>query len=460
MTRVKQYDVAVLGGGPAGCALALRLAALAYRVTVLTVPRRRAVEGFSARTLDALARAGCTAAVGTVGPAVARRATWNGRTAAPNTEHVVDRAAFDAALLMDVTRAGVAVARARVRDVTQDRDGWMVLSDTAEAGPLRVRAALVVEARGRAAPVRAAWRGPSTTCLSQLWRCAAGTVARSAVSAFASGWAWYAVDPDGGAVVQLCVDQPHDRVWQRSALGGFYAAELRSVPAARRWLLNAEPVGDVTAADASPRLASDLVGAGYLRVGDAAAAIDPLSGHGVFEAVAGALLAAPVVNTLLRFPRDGRLAAAFYRERIRATFSRLCRTGRALYASERRWPEVPFWLARRTWPEEEARPATARDVTFVARRAVVAGEHIVRRAVLVTSAYPDGVYQVHGVPVVPLVRLLRRASADGSAAWVSDAARRLQRPPDAIEQAVAWLRAHGMPPTAEARNSRAARESV
>jgi flavin-dependent dehydrogenase len=460
VSGIQRCDVAVLGGGPAGCVLAMRLSALGYRVMVLTVPRRDSLEGFSARTLDALARAGCMAALGTVGPAVARHATWGGRTAAPNTEHVVQRAAFDAALLKDAACGGVEVARARVRDVTQHRDGWVVVGETADGRRLRCGAAFVVEARGRAAPVRAARRGPATLCLSRLFRCGPGAAGRSALSACASGWAWYAVDPHGRGVLQLCVDPPHDRVVRRSGLVEFYTAQVGSVPAARRWLANVEPIGDVTAAEASPRLASRLAGEGFLRVGDAAAAIDPLSGQGVFEAVASALLAAPVVNTLLRAPRDGRLAVAFYRDRVCATFRRLCRTGRAFYACERRWPAKPFWVARRAWPDEEPHLAAAPCRTFIAPRAVVMDDRVVRRSVLITPAYPDGIYQVHGVPIVPLVRLLGSASADGSRVRVGEAASRLQRAPAAIQAAVAWLRAHARGIDGPVRASSSASEFV
>ena len=77
-----------------------------------------------------------------------------------------------------------------------------------------------------------------------------------------------------------------------------------------------------------------------------------LSGHGVFEALASATAAVPVVTTLLRRPADAALARAFYEERVEQAFLRFARIARDFYRLEERWQEAAFWQARRRWPDD------------------------------------------------------------------------------------------------------------
>ena len=94
--------IAVVGGGPAGCVAAKRLAETGYDVTLIASRRRRvACEGVSDRVLDALRGLGCQHGLDAIGATVARQATWNGETSSRNREHLVVRQAFDAALLAD-----------------------------------------------------------------------------------------------------------------------------------------------------------------------------------------------------------------------------------------------------------------------------------------------------------------------------------------------------------------------
>ena len=131
-----------------------------------------------------------------------------------------------------------------------------------------------------------------------------------------------------------------------------------------------------------------------------------------------------------------------------------------MYATEQRWPDSAFWAARRAWPDAEPPLSAATAPIAVVRRAVVANDRVVRRAVLVTPDHPDGVYQVHGVPVVPLICLVGRTGADASLGWLTDAAQRLQRPPAAVQRALAWVRARDIPLPARVRAARTSRESV
>jgi flavin-dependent dehydrogenase len=85
------------------------------------------------------------------------------------------------------------------------------------------------------------------------------------------------------------------------------------------------------------------MGDGWIAAGDAAAAYDPLSSHGIGSALAGGRQAADAVAAHL--DGDG---AAFtnYRERLLAEYARYLWTRDGYYRDERRWSGAPFWERR------------------------------------------------------------------------------------------------------------------
>lgn len=438
-------DIAVLGGGPAGAVAAIRLAGLGYRVALLSGPRRLvAYEGLSERALQGLRAAGCRRALQALGPEARRVATWNGETNAANRERIVDRETFDAALRADAAEAGVLVAPARAESLERGAEGWRVDGRLPGGDRLALTTAFLVEARGRGAPGAKVKRGPATTALTRAFE-GCSLKARTAIASFADGWAWFVALGDGKGLLQIFLSSANEGLPKRSGLGAFFEARRREIPEARGWLEEATPAGPVRARNATSKSAARLVARHFLRVGDAAIAIDPLSGHGMFEAVGSALAAAPVINTLLKRPREADLAKTFYTERAQQGFLRYCRIGRDFYALERRFPERPFWAARRAWPDERPAhepPFSASPV--LVRRPVIEEDYVVEREVVVTPDHPRGVWQVDGVALVPLLRFLDEHRAQTRHAVIAAAARRMERAPAQVETALDWLRYRGL----------------
>ncbi|MDH3770837.1 MAG: FAD-dependent monooxygenase, partial [Nitrospirota bacterium] len=277
MTR--KAEIVVVGGGPAGCIVALGLARLGHQVRLITAPRRRsATEGFSERVVRALEANECRHALGALGPVVPREASWNGEKSAANQEWVVAREHFDAALLEDASAAGTTIEHVRVRRLHRLPQGWRI-----ETGGDTFAADYLIEARGRQAPGRRR-RGPATTSLGQTWR-GLPKGGRTAVTGFRRGWAWFATTGDGCGSLQIMLASDPAVLPKRSGLAAFYATLLAEIDA-RAWLADAQPDGAVHARHAETSAAVTPLGDGHVRVGDAVLAIDPLAGHGVFEAIA------------------------------------------------------------------------------------------------------------------------------------------------------------------------------
>lgn len=414
MTAVPR--LVILGAGIAGLVLARLQAAAGRPVTVIGRPRAPAWEGLSPRVLEGLKRAGCDQAVAVCTTAVPRVGRWNGRLSALNQEFIVERPVLDAALRADARAAGAEV-----------------IEDTVPSDENAVAdAALVIEARGRQAPRAGAvgWSGPRTVALARLYA-GDGGAAESGVMSFDDGWAWFAALPDGRRAVQIFADAAEAP--NRQQMGAFHGRAVAAIPDLADWLGAAEPLGPVTAREATPLFVGTELD-GRLRLGDAAYAIDPLSGHGMYEAIGAALLAHPAVSTILDRPQDAALARRFLDERAREAFHRHALVGRAFYEQETERADRPFWQARAGWDPAGLPPvpyAPARPVVEV--RPMIADGFVVERPVVATPQHPRGVYSIEDVPVVPLL------APDALSASPEDLAARFGKTPAAVRRALDWL---------------------
>ncbi len=409
---MKRTPIAVLGAGPAGAAAALGLARLGYPVTVVSEWRHfDAVEGVSGRVLQGLRHAGLVQAAACALPPCARTTRWNGDTRTLNHEHLIDRRRFDEALRRDLAEAGIEVREATVRAVQTDGDGHAIRIDT-PAGTDTLHAAFVVEARGRLAPLaRDAIRGPQTLSLLNVWQGTPGDPA-SAVESLPDGWAWMARLPDGRCYWQATLDVATTTLPPRDALPA-WCATLRRTPLARDFL--GSDAGDdarVFARTSSATLCGDTGGANWLRIGDAAMAVDPLSGNGIFQSLSSALQAPAVIHTLLAHPERAALALRFHERRVTALFMRFARIGRDFYALDTQWADRPFWQARRGWPDDAPSHRTPDFGALAIERApVIDGDTIAEADVVTSPDQPLGIWHLQGIALAPIVAALREQPA-------------------------------------------------
>ncbi len=397
------HDIAIVGGGPAGAAAAILLVRAGARVALIDRARPEGdraaprLEGLSPRVLQVMAAQGLDA-LG-VGPAVARETRWGAFDQAPNREHPVERAAFDQGLRAQATREGLTVVRARAGRLSAGR----------VALPGRMLAAgLVVEARGRAAPAgsgarRTRLRGPGTVAIC-------GWDARgdegAAIEARPDGWTWRIAAPDGVAHGNGRGGTPSYVQIVREARG--VAPGAPGLAAAWRTMLGSEPPRRLTARAAELRLLAPELDPDLPRIGDAAVAMDPLSGHGVFWALSHALAAVPMLRAIL--DGEAELARAFHRARVAAQFWRQARIGRDFHRAT--GFDTPFWRDRAEWPDapSDGAPAHGHASGVALRRQVVVREgRLVVAEALVTPRDPDGVAFVAGREIGPVLRRLAGA---------------------------------------------------
>ncbi|HEY7619206.1 MAG TPA: hypothetical protein VH834_05500 [Solirubrobacteraceae bacterium] len=291
-----RFDAIVVGAGPAGAAYALAAANDGRRVLLAGTPRRhlpntlevvagRAVEPLTALGMVDAVTAGATPCTGTL-------SRWSGADFAHIPSllapfgggWIVDRSAVDPRLVRAAEDSGVARVPERVLACEPSPGGWTVGFSSG-----RARAARLVLATGRASPLPAR-AGIARRAVHRLvglvgWTSERlpGLDSQLLLDRAPEGW-WFAIGRGDGTSLGYCTDadlmcRSGDRVretWIRAATHGWpAAASVR--PGVR--------IG-TTATLAGPLPAHVQV------IGDAALAVDPLSGHGLALALETATRAA------------------------------------------------------------------------------------------------------------------------------------------------------------------------
>jgi 2-polyprenyl-6-methoxyphenol hydroxylase-like FAD-dependent oxidoreductase len=331
--------VVIVGGGPAGATLALRLARLGHPVTVVErSPSPRACDGESLHPgIWPLLDATGIRVEGAL-PVHRSRVRWSSDEVIVRQHRIpqlaVMRPAFDAQLLETARRAGA-----------------VVLQGVADADSVTRGARFVADASGRASWSRTTRTRTSEPAITMrgTWRGAA-MPSEARVEALEDGWIWGSPMPDGSFAAIACVDADSP------------ADEARYFAMMRQSSLFRDLPGQATVhcQDATTYAADVVCDERMIRIGDASHSLDPLSSSGVRSAMQSALHASIVINTIVRHPERSALALDFYEQAQRAAVAEHIQWTRSFYA-ESRWRDQPFWR-KRAGSLIASSPEIARDV--------------------------------------------------------------------------------------------------
>ncbi|WP_286038007.1 FAD-dependent monooxygenase [Xanthomonas sp. NCPPB 2654] len=363
-----RHAVAIVGGGAAGCATALALAAHGVEDTVVVdlgrAPGWRLGEAIAPNGAAVLQRLGVWDTFLAQAPlsSAGSCASWGKPELGYNDFIVagqgkgwhVDRSAFDAMLAAAVPARGGSVLRGlRLCGISRTEQGGYLLELRDGDGRHRqLQAGFLVDASGIAAAAvrRLGVARNEVDCLAFVAAVFAlqrpdAIPSQALLEACQDGW-WYAAKlPGERMVVALAVDPARQRYCRDAAV---WLAAAKDTQHVARWLQQGEATlpdnGGLLAALAPAAILSRVVGERWLAVGDAASAYDPLAAQGIVKALQDGEAAGHALAQHLH--GAGPVALASYQERVFARFTEHLRLRHALYARERRWPQAPFWQAR------------------------------------------------------------------------------------------------------------------
>lgn len=363
----ERVDVAVVGGGVAGCATAIALVRLGITSVVLLEAsasgRERVGETIPPDTRRLLDRLGVGAAFDAEGhaPCHGSASSW-GADELGYSDHFVhpvahgwhlDRRRFDAFLAGQAEAAG-ALRRtgARVMGVTRCREGHKLdVAAMGEAHPSgELVARLVVDATGLGASIGRRL-GAERLFHDQLCYLACSVAAdpkappsgQTWLEATSYGW-WYAAQLPGGQwTVAVATDPEIARAEGLDTRDGFRRALATTSHVAARAGDFPHDGEEPRAWVASSSLLGPPAGEGWMAVGDAAAAYDPICARGIYKALDDGLAAAAAAREALA-GRGGALAALGRRHIV--AFRAYLEQRAFLYGNETRWPDAPFWKRR------------------------------------------------------------------------------------------------------------------
>jgi flavin-dependent dehydrogenase len=366
----READVLILGAGPAGSALALALKRAGVAdVLLVDRPTRRPFrigESAAPSLGPLLCRLGLDDRLDGHGhrPCHGNRTFWGGpapvvedfmsRTHGPGWH--LDREAFDSWLRAEAAARGAELlSPAHLAAVRRDGDGWQV--DARAVGiNVEARTRWIVDATGRPAAFarRCGARLHRLDRLMALAACAEPVEGRgfdgfTLVEAVEYGW-WYATRlPGGAAIVALMRDSDLAR-------GGnlLSPAAFRQAWAATSEIAHFVPPPDQALRPfvfaAGTQFIDRAIAPGWLALGDALIALDPLSASGITGALEDAIAAAETIVRLLGVTDNGeaRDLRSAYAARANATLRRYLVERCAIYGRENRWRKNSFWQRRAT----------------------------------------------------------------------------------------------------------------
>jgi flavin-dependent dehydrogenase len=347
-------EICVVGGGPAGTLLARRLAQLGHETLLVdrtTVVGRLGAEALAPSIhpiLDSVhLRTVLDAAVFLREKRTLLR--WGAGIIEEKSFDVpsmlIERTLFDKLLRESAREVGVILAApASARSPRRQSSGGWIIPIATPDGLATIKTKFFVDARG--APRNTADNSaPRTVAISANWIRGARCFAETRIEAGCDEWYWGSPTPDNSYTATIFLDPNRVAGLTKDARTELYRSLLMKSKLLKD-LTRRQMVRPVSVRDATCSLSNELIGNDFIRVGDAAVSIDPLSSQGIQAALLSAIQGGAVIHTLLAAGHDSLPAIEFYRGRQQRAAKQAAQNAARFYRTGAYRKGSSFWLRR------------------------------------------------------------------------------------------------------------------
>ncbi len=423
------FDICVFGAGPAGSVMAKRLAQLGYSVVLVEKePFPRAHIGLSLspgihhwlKLLEVKAQVEQAA----FPRAMTSFVLWENEEMiqkdfdAEKAGYHVDRGRFDQILLESALAEGVKLMQpCHLNQLQKKPSGEWNISLNHSSGKKSISSQFIVEATGRKSIFKNSKKPylPSTMATFAYWKMDRGKAPFSFIEAGEHEWFWGA--PIGKDQLMTCVfSDPKAFKWFPSLPECFRNRISGSTLFSSFPLKN--PISQVSVCPATAFVDQDPVSENFIKIGDAAFTMDPLSSQGVQKAIKTAFQGAIVVNTILQ-KENSEAALGYYRSLIKREKDNNAQWTRQFYNRQKRFEGSPFWNLRKdpSVPEQEEGPKIKvairkEDVLWINRQIifkkvpVVGADFIQFNEAVIVNGQEEPLVFVQNFPIVPLIKAM------------------------------------------------------
>lgn len=348
------YDCLVIGGGTAGSAAAFTLAKAGLHVLVVDRPPSRSLyrigESLPGQAIHLLKRKGLFEWVRHSHPLEnpGDLSAWGSRELVSNdflfssygNGWHIDRVAFDKCLQQAAQAAGATFFPGHIRRINRaDPELWSV-----QLAQATFRTRWLIDASGRhsilsrSLGIRRIKDSPLVAVYS--WGKNRSSESRTLVEAVSEGWWYTAALPDGRRVAAMQTSAEHARFLLRSP--AMFAEAMRDALHLKRYCSFDQTWERPRGIDASGSILTTTGGEGWTAIGDAAMTFDPLSSHGILNALAHGIFGAEAIAKAI----DGSHQEYHSLQREIQIKRNTYKTDIAfLYAKETRW-NTSFWKVK------------------------------------------------------------------------------------------------------------------
>jgi flavin-dependent dehydrogenase len=362
---MRKCEIAVVGAGPAGAVIAWRLAQLGHQVVLIAAggsSSRTRSESVTPGVAEQLTFLNASRVLDRLRPSVSAgiEQRWHSdrydQRAELKVGYVVDRNSFDSELRASARSCGVHVLTAVARSARRDAGGWRLECDCNDR-PLALQSEFLVDAGGRRGFLskRRRRKGYHLLALNGRWR---GADLPSCIRLASSSRCWGWGTPLAADLYEATIFlDPKEFGGQGPSLEARYrglvdCCELRDRAGAARLY------GPVTACNATPHIDLNAVGEDFIKVGDAALAVDPLSSAGIQIAIQSGVVGAIAVHTL-RTDGQHALVAEFWADELARRNRRHMSWSGEFYQRAADHFANSFWCSRSAVVRHDLQPAAS-----------------------------------------------------------------------------------------------------